>query len=285
MVSINAQWVKARMDDAQTNATRGDGVTEANRLRSLLSMILTEWCRQKPGAVNPILNDGVELATNKDGVSYTPRENKLEIEQAREYARAIERYAAGEGLPGRVIDSANTKRLRRATADFLLLNMRVGLRRGNGLGLRWEWIDFAKGEITIPAERVKNKRKLTVPVPPEALAMLERRRAEAIGPYAWVFPGRRDPSKPMSEPTKAHQQVLTLAGLPKDICTIHDMRRTLGSAILETGGSIVHAQKQLGHSNPVTTGIYLHSTSTKTQDALRRVSAAFDAEVEEENAA
>lgn len=267
-------WVRARMQDAQANATKGEGVTEANRLRALLSMICTEWCSSNPSGRHPILEKRVRKAVGANGLPPAKRDNKLTLAQVDKYVRALDRYAAGEGRAGKLPDTRFQHGLRRDVADFLLLNLYVGLRKSNGLGLQWDWIDWDARKIKVPASETKTKRPYSIRFPAPVLAMLQRRREESEGTL--VFPGRRDPSKPMNSPGRAHKAVLALAGLPEDAVTIHDMRRTLGSAMIAKGLDITDVRDQLGHENVATTSIYLNLDDEPSQaDGLERVAAAF----------
>jgi integrase len=269
MTAITSAWVRDRMDAAKSGASKGSGgVTEANRLRSLISTICTEWCAHNPGALHPIKEQRVRKAVGENGRPTAPRKQKLTVEQARTYAEAIERYAAtDDGLSS----------IRRNMADYLILNMFVGLRRSNGLGLRWEWVDLKAGRIVVPETETKTGRAYSVSIPPRVAEMLKRRKATAKTEL--VFPGRRDPTKPLHEPGKAHKAVLELAGLPRDAVTLHDMRRTLGSAMIATGSDITAVRDQLGHSNIATTSIYLNLDGESTvRDAVNRVAAAFGGE-------
>jgi integrase len=277
MRAITPEWIKARMDGAQENAKKGDGVVDANRLRSLLGTIFTEWCERNTGAVHPVR--AVRKAKKPDGSAPTPRTQKLTVDQARTYARALERYAAGEGRPGKYEDGPYQRAQRRGMSDYLTLNMYVGLRKSNGIGLRWEWIDLGAATITVPASETKTKKKLVVNIPAPVLSMLKRRHADTERHPVFVFPGRRNSDKPMNSPGKAHEAVLKLAGLPDGAVTIHDMRRTLGSAMIANGADVSEVREQLGHANIATTSIYLNLGDEPTvKKSLERAAAAFGAE-------
>lgn len=274
MAGISVDWVKDRMNAAQEGAHKGgSGVHTANRLRSLLGSIFTEWCERQglnPAVASPVRR--VNKVQHANGESERKRTQMLTVDQARAYADALEEYAHREGNPI-LCDQ------RRSMADFLMLNMRVGLRRSNGIGLKWDWVDFESETITVPAAETKTKKELVVNIPPPVLAMLARRRAVSESPF--VFPGRRDPDKPMNSPGRAHRAVLVLAGLPADACTIHDMRRTLGSAMIAAGADVSEVREQLGHSNIATTSIYLNLKPNGTgRRSLDRASALFDGEGE-----
>jgi len=277
MGQITPGWVKERMDDAQSKAKKGDGTTDANRLRSLLGSIFTEWCKLNPGANHPVR--AVSKARKEDGSAPAPRTNKLTVDQARAYARALERYAEGEGRPGKMLDSPYQRQQRRSMADYLMLNLYVGLRKGNGIGLRWDWIDLGAATITVPGSETKTKKELVVNIPGPVLSMLKRRHEDTQRHPVYVFPGRRNSDKPMNSPNKAHEAVLKLAGLPNDAVTIHDMRRTLGSAMIANGADVSEVREQLGHANISTTSIYLNLKGENTvKKSLERAAAAFGGE-------
>lgn len=280
MTAISPEWIKARMERAQANAKKGDGVVDANRLRSLLGTIISEWCELNglnPATHNPVR--AVKKARKPDGSAPPPRANKLTVEQARAYTRALERYAAGEGRPGKYEDSPYQRAQRRSMADYLLLNLHVGLRKGNGIGLRWDWINLDAGTITVPGAETKTKRQYVVNIPGPVLSMLKRRHADTERHPVYVFPGRRNSDKPMNSPNKAHKAVLKLAGLPAGTVTIHDQRRTLGSAMIVSGADMSEVREQLGHANIATTSIYLNMDGEdKVRKSLERTAAAFGGE-------
>lgn len=279
MEKITAQWVKDRMnecvskweDAAKTKPARGG--YEGNKLRQMLGTMFAVWITANGGAgFNPV-------RAVKKFKCEGHRTNKLTVEQAKKYAAACERYAKGEG--GRASDYQKNK-LRQTAADFLMLNQFVGLRRSNGLGLRWSWILWDESKIVVPASEHKtgNTNKphdLKVNVPAPVLAMLKRRYADENRHSVFVFPGRKkDAEGPMNEPGKAHKAVLKLAGLPTDAVSIHDMRRTLGSAMIATGSDITKVRDQLGHANVATTSIYLHlEGETSVADSLEKAASAM----------
>lgn len=277
MKSITPEWVRTRMETARDKAVKGEGVVDANRLRSLLGTIFSGWCEQNAGTTNPVRL--VKKMAKADGLPPQPRKNTLNADQARAYARALGRYAAGEGRPGKLPDTRYQQELRQSIADYLLLNMRVGLRKSNGIGLRWEWINWQDAKVTVPATETKTKRAYTVDVPGPVLSMLKRRHSDPKRHPVYVFPGRRDPNKPMNSPGKAHEAVLKLAGLPEDAVTIHDMRRVLGTTMIRNGADVSEVREQLGHANIATTSIYLNLDNDGTvRKSLERASAAFDGE-------
>lgn len=71
------------------------------------------------------------------------------------------------------------------------------VRSTEALGARWSEIDLEKGEWRIPAERMKKRRQHTVPLPKQAIELLERLKADT-GNREYLFPNRNDPRRPVS---------------------------------------------------------------------------------------
>jgi integrase len=68
------------------------------------------------------------------------------------------------------------------------------------IGARWEEFDLDAGRWDIPAERMKMKTPHIVPLSKQAVTLL-RALHTSTGAKAVLFPGERDPKKPMSNNT------------------------------------------------------------------------------------
>jgi integrase len=75
-----------------------------------------------------------------------------------------------------------------APADAIRLRLLLGQRGGEVMGMRWDEVDLKARVWHLPRGR-ENGRPHSVPLPPTALALLERRRGEAPADAAAVFPG------------------------------------------------------------------------------------------------
>lgn len=140
--------------------------------------------------------------------------------------------------------------------DFVLLALLTGARRSNLCAMRWQEIDLGAGVWRIP--ETKNGEPQSVTLSPEAMTILEQRKADAQGEY--VFPGTGATGHYV-EPRKAVERIMTRAGIPfgrnaPNGVTLHDLRRTLGSWQARTGASLAIIGKSLNHKSPQATAIY-----------------------------
>jgi site-specific recombinase XerD len=77
-------------------------------------------------------------------------------------------------------------------------------------------------------------------------------------PEDWLFPGQ--PAKgslSVSTVQKIFGKVLDQAGIKKH-ATVHTLRHSFATHLLEAGTDLYHIQRLLGHTTPKTTAIYLH---------------------------
>ncbi len=92
----------------------------------------------------------------------------------------------------------------------------------------------------------------------------------------WVFPGGR-PGRLLTVRSiqKVFQRALRDSGVQKH-ATVHTLRHSFATHLLENGVSVRHIQELLGHSSPKTTEIYTHIA----QSDLRRITHPLDAPLE-----
>jgi site-specific recombinase XerD len=80
----------------------------------------------------------------------------------------------------------------------------------------------------------------------------------AYRPEEWLFPGQ--PAKgalSISSVQKIFEKALHRAGVKKP-ATVHTLRHSFATHLLEAGTDLYHIQRLLGHTTPKTTAIYLH---------------------------
>ena len=175
--------------------------------------------------------------------------------------------------------------------DYVLLSLYTGARKSNVLGMRWEDLDL-KGR-TWSLATTKNGRPQVLPLLAAEIEILERRRLAQTPESSdkpetkWVFPG---PGKTghLVFPRKGWVRILVRAGLadPEDSkartkkrkkgepktetparakeriqrkyldLRLHDLRRTFGSFMADSGASLNIIGKALNHLSPQATTIY-----------------------------
>jgi len=90
----------------------------------------------------------------------------------------------------------------------------------------WSEFDFNKGVWEIPAHRMKMRRPHRVPLPPQAIALLEAQR-QLTGNYKMVFPSMHTALRPISENTL--NTALKRMGYSKEEMTPHGFRASFST--------------------------------------------------------
>jgi len=109
----------------------------------------------------------------------------------------------------------------------------------------WQEFDLDNGIWEIPAERMKMRRAHLVPLSTQALDLLNELKI-MTGDYRYVFPGRNDPNKPMSEASV--NQAIKRIGYGGKV-TGHGFRHTLSTVLHEEGYSTAWIEMQLAHTD------------------------------------
>ena len=107
----------------------------------------------------------------------------------------------------------------------------------------WQEFDLDNAIWEIPAERMKMRRAHLVPLSTQALDLLNELKI-MTGNYRYVFPGRNDPNKPMSE--ASINQVIKRIGYGGKL-TGHGFRHSLSTILYEQGYEAAWIEIQLAH--------------------------------------
>lgn len=153
---------------------------------------------------------------------------------------------------------------------LVYLTLIYGLRRSEALGLRWDAVDFARGELRIRHTVVKNltieakdrtkteSSRRTFPLLPEVAQILTAlpRRGEYL--FTWQDGRLYRPD----DVTRSFQRALAARGLPR--MRFHDLRHATASILFDRGWSIADVQHWLGHSDIETTmNVYVAYTQRR----------------------
>jgi len=138
---------------------------------------------------------------------------------------------------------------------LLLIGYGAGLRRSEIVGLRWDDILFEEHRIHV--KQGKGNKDRMVMLPYSVIAYIENYRNLYTGDE-WVFSGQYK-GEALSARTvqSVMRTAVTKAGLEKK-ATVHTLRHSFATHLLEGGTDIRYIQELLGHSSIKTTMIYTH---------------------------
>ena len=150
-----------------------------------------------------------------------------------------------------------------------------GLRLLEGVHLQVNNIDSARKMLHI--RQGKGGKDRYVPLPEVSLRML-RRHWLTHRNRVWLFPALRTgqspehANQPMNESSvqKAFHAALCESGIHKN-ATVHTLRHSYATHLLEAGLNLRIIQSYLGHASPATTAINTHLTSTTEVQAIDKI--------------
>jgi site-specific recombinase XerD len=142
---------------------------------------------------------------------------------------------------------------------ILMTAYAAGLRVSEVVSLRIDDIDSQR--MVIRVRQAKGRKDRYVMLSPRLLTLL-REYWKAARPAEWLFPGEA-PGRPITAKAvhKICVQATRAAGLGKRV-TVHTLRHSFATHLLESGTDIRTIQVLLGHRNLKTTAIYTHVSPT-----------------------
>lgn len=155
----------------------------------------------------------------------------------------------------RVLDAAEL--YSRSMLLFVALCTFAGLRKGEAVAARWEWLDWDAGLLHVQQDNgfaTKSRRERTIP--------LHSRLREILMPYRQgegyvVAPDTtQGKHRYRYDPKTGLAAVVGAAGVPW--CTAHTLRHTFASQLVSAGVDLYKVSVWLGHADVTTTQIYAH---------------------------
>jgi len=152
---------------------------------------------------------------------------------------------------------------------MLSLIYACGLRRSELIHLKPENIDSKRHLLLILNS--KGKKDRVIPISDKIIELL-REYYKMYKPKKWLFEGQF-PEMPYSETSlqKILKNALTIAKIKKPV-TLHWLRHSYATHLLENGTDLRYIQELLGHKNSKTTEIYTHVT----EKSLLKIKSPFD---------
>lgn len=161
-----------------------------------------------------------------------------------------------------------------------IVALRLGLRRGELLGLRWKDVDFKKavlhvrqqvnheGQITTPKSK---KAKREIPLTDDLATLLREHKLKlgALG-QVYVFPDETGEHRKPRALDKHFERATSRAGIQG--FTLHDLRHTAITRWREAGIDLEVAAALAGHSTiKITAEIYSDSTMERKRSAMEKL--------------
>jgi len=149
-------------------------------------------------------------------------------------------------------------------ADYLMLLLLTGLRRGEGISLRWSDIDLA--DATLRVAETKNREPLVLPLSDYLQDLLHKRYGKTQSEF--VFPGVGKTGH-LVEPKKQIAKVRESSGV---YFTLHDLRRTFITTAESLDISAYAIKRLVNHKmgGDVTAG-YIISNVERLREPMQRI--------------
>lgn len=160
--------------------------------------------------------------------------------------------------------------------DYLITLLLTGLRRSEGLGLRWDQLDFKAQTLTV--QDTKNREPHTLPLPDYLLSLLKARRRRSQGDFVFGAPDteqisnlrvvttyvERESAKILSEESGEKRPGLHI--------TPHDLRRTFATIAERLDVPAYTLKRLLNHtqSSDVTAGYVIFDVE-RLRDPIERI--------------
>jgi site-specific recombinase XerD len=170
-----------------------------------------------------------------------------------------------------VLDGSEIKQLLAVTANLkhralLMTTYSAGLRVSETAHLKVSDVDSKRMQLRVAQGKGKKDRYALLS---SVTLNLLRDYWRQYRPFSWLFPGG-SPDRPISTRSiqKIFEKAKRKAGIKKP-ATVHTLRHSFATHLLEAGTDIYRVQKLMGHTSPKTTAIYIH---LRRQDLLKVVS-------------
>ncbi|NDV43052.1 tyrosine-type recombinase/integrase [Muricauda sp. 40Bstr401] len=160
----------------------------------------------------------------------------------------------------------NTTNLKHKTLISLLYS--CGLRIGEALKLKVKDIDNKRRSMHIKS--AKGSKDRYVPIPIRMIDLLNKYMVRYT-PNDFVFEGQNGGKYSAVSARQILQRSLHLSKIERSI-TLHTLRHSHATHLLENGTDIRYIQELLGHNSPKTTMIYTHVSTT----SLDKIKNPFD---------
>ncbi len=178
----------------------------------------------------------------------------------------VERYLSKEELSrlgGAISEEEAKGRISLYAAAAIRLLIFTGARKGEILNLKWEYINYEKQVIFLPDSKTGAK---TINLNEPAMAVLQSIPRQTNNPYVIVGKVYCRSMVNIQKPWVIVRKTARLENF-----RIHDLRHSFASTAAESGASLLHIGKLLGHKKSTTTERYAHITNNPVKELNEEV--------------
>lgn len=161
-----------------------------------------------------------------------------------------------------------TKNLKHRTMLSVIYS--CGLRMGELIDLRIRDVDSKR--MVVHIKKAKGSKDRVVPLSESTLDILRTYYLE-YKPDEYLFNGDGSLQYSRSSLQSVFRQAISRSGIQKK-CTLHTLRHSFATHLLEAGVNLRYIQELLGHNSPKTTMIYTHvssEASRKIESPIERI--------------
>ncbi|WP_313487487.1 tyrosine-type recombinase/integrase [Atlantibacter hermannii] len=222
--------------------TRSVGEIKPLELLNVLRKIEKRGALEKMRKVRQRCSEVFRYAIATGRAEYNPAadlSSALEVHQSNHFP-----FLKADEIPDflRALEGYSGSKLVQIATKLLMI---TGVRTIELRAALWSEFDLDNALWEIPEKRMKMRRAHLVPLSAQALDLLNELKI-MTGNYRYVFPGRNDPNKPMSE--ASINQVIKRIGYAGKV-TGHGFRHTLSTILHEKGYPTAWVEIQLAHTD------------------------------------
>lgn len=155
--------------------------------------------------------------------------------------------------------------------DIIKTLIYSGQRKSNVYEMEWKEIDFKNEVWIVPAEKSKNKEEMITPIEPkDFMRILQRRYKDPDRSPKYVFPQANNKKAHVIDIRRTYRKFCEAIGEPN--LTIHDLRRSHGTWMLNSGASIEEVSASLHHSDiRVTQKVYAELLTDQIRAGVKKM--------------
>jgi integrase len=230
-------------------ARRSEGCSNATILHELSTLNQAIKLNKKIG--NPVPD--LSLRDIKRDNHLKPSKGRLRYLSKEEESRLLAALDPNNGVTGfGALTNDDIYAFRRDIYDLVIVLLDTGARYSEAAGLAWDDIDLEEKTIALYRSKVKNESTLQMTA--RVHQVLSRRFDNRAENQKYIFESKDGNARKYAP--GAFARACKRCGI--EGITLHSLRHTFASRVVQAGLSLVEIQNLLGHASPITSLRYAH---------------------------